>query len=77
MCQQVVTAVRELTQTYEGKVDMEVEACAPENKALMEEHMGDAKHGLMVYDGDGELQEVLPGHAFGKDEIVKLIEEKL
>ena len=37
--------------------------------------MGTSKHGMIIYDAKGELLHVEPGHLFGKDRIVELIEE--
>ena len=65
-----------LKEVYAGKVKLEV-VKANDAEELMQEHMGDSLHGLMAYDSSGKLAGVIPGHRFGKDEIVALIKDKL
>lgn len=62
----------ELEQEYEGRATFtivspeETVAAAAEIEAF---GFTDAKHGLVVFDGEGPAQVKLPGHMFGRTEI--------
>jgi len=72
--------VSELASEYEGKVEFTL--VTPEETALATtdlERFGftEAKHGLVALDPSGEPKATIPGHNFGKDEIVAAIEDVL
>jgi hypothetical protein len=64
--------VRELEQDYEGRATFTI--ISPEETAASAEDIEsfgftDLKHGLVVFDGEGEPRVKLPGHRFGRVEI--------
>lgn len=70
----------ELATEYEGKVKFEL-IPAEETLAAAEDiakfGFTDAKHGLVAFDSSGEAQVKIPGHSFGREEIVAAIEQVL
>ncbi len=64
--------MRELEQDYEGRATFTI-ISAEETAASADdiEAFGftDLKHGLVVFDGEGEPRVKLPGHMFGRAEI--------
>ena len=66
--------MRELEQDYEGRAIFTI-VSAEETAASFDdiEAFGfvDLKHGLVVFDADGEAKVKLPGHMFGRAEIEK------
>lgn len=69
----------ELKRVYEGRVEFEVrDVNSPEGQAATKAHGWEtARHGLVVIGADGEVAGVLPGHDFGKDEIMAEVEKQL
>ena len=70
----------ELATEYEGKVRFEL--VSPEETLAAGEDIAkfgftDAKHGLVAFDSSGEAQVKIPGHSFGREEIVAAIEQVL
>ncbi|MFT7669265.1 MAG: hypothetical protein ACI8X5_001965 [Planctomycetota bacterium] len=68
----VVAAVSELEIQYEGQATFTIisakETQGSQDK--IEEYGFTAlKHGLVVFDADGNVAATMPGHQFGKDEI--------
>ena len=70
----------ELAKEYEGKVQFEL-VSPQETQAAAEdlERFGftEASHGLVAFDASGEPQVMIPGHSFGREEIVGAIEKVL
>ena len=70
----------ELATEYEGKVRFEL--VGPEETLAAVEEMAefgftDAKHGLVAFDSQGEAKVKIPGHSFGREEIVSAIDQVL
>jgi hypothetical protein len=66
--------VRELEQEYEGRAIFTIVSAKDTAAAADDiEAFGftDLKHGLVVFDGDGEAKVKIPGHMFGRAEIEK------
>ena len=66
--------MRELEQEYEGRAIFTIVSAKDTAAAADDiEAFGftDLKHGLVVFDGDGEAKVKLPGHMFGRAEIEK------
>jgi len=64
--------VSELEQEYEGKATFTIvspEETAQSADALAEYGFTELKHGLVVFDGEGNATTKLPGHMFGREEI--------
>jgi hypothetical protein len=64
--------VRELEQDYEGRATFTI--ISPEETAASADDIEafgftDLKHGLVVFNGEGEPEVKLPGHMFGRAEI--------
>ena len=72
MCLKVSGAVRELEQDYEGQAIFRI-VSAEETAASFDEieafGFTDLRHGLVVFNGEGEPKVKLPGHMFGRAEI--------
>jgi len=71
----VVAAVRELEVEYEGQVRFVIvpaEETAVRGGELEDFELG--AHGLVAFDARGVPRAHLPGHAFGKPQIVEAIE---
>jgi len=71
--------VRGLETEYEGRVRFTV---VPQSEgklpAAVEEYgFGDARHGLVTFGPDGETVGTIPGHRYGRDEIVVKVGELL
>ena len=70
--------MRELEPEYEGRIDF-VLVSPDDTKArvneLEEYELG--SHGLVAFDAQGELRAHIPGHEFGREEIVVVIEKVL
>ena len=74
----VVAAVGELEQEYEGKVRFNVvsaEDTAELGHEIEEYELG--SHGLVAFSATGEVKAGIPGHQFGRKEIVDVIEQVL
>jgi hypothetical protein len=72
--------VRELEPEYEGRVRFVLIPAAETAQRSDEiEAFGftDKKHGLVVFASDGEARVKIPGHEFGKTEIVAAIDTVL
>lgn len=72
-----MAAVGELEHEYEGRIRFVV--ISPEETANRSEEIEafgftDLRHGLVGFDAAGRAQVKLPGHQFGRDEIVAAIE---
>jgi hypothetical protein len=76
MC--VAAAVSELEQDYGERVDF-VLVSPEETKQRSEELAGYGlgSHGLVAFAADGSVRARLPGHEFGRDEIVAATEAAL
>ena len=64
--------MRELEQDYEGQATFTI--ISPEETAASFDEIeafgfADLRHGLVVFDGEGEPRVKLPGHMFGRAEI--------
>jgi hypothetical protein len=70
MCAQVSAAVRELEPSYQGRVRLEVVEVT--TQAVKDEvaRYDVGSHGLVALDATGAVVGKIPGHAFGKDQIV-------
>ena len=66
--------MRELEQDYEGQAIFTI-VSAEETAASFDDieafGFADLRHGLVVFDGEGEAKVKLPGHMFGRAEIEK------
>ena len=64
--------MRELEQDYEGRATFTI-ISAEETAASADDieafGFADLKHGLVVFNGEGEPEVKLPGHMFGRAEI--------
>ena len=72
MCLKVSAAVSELEQEYEGQAKFVIispEETAQSADAIAEYGFTDLKHGLVVFDREGNATTKLPGHMFGRTEI--------
>ncbi|MAG64100.1 hypothetical protein CMO84_11325 [Candidatus Woesearchaeota archaeon] len=70
----------ELATEYEGKVKFELisaEETLAAGEDMAEFGFNDAKHGLVAFDSQGEAKVKLPGHNFGREEIVSAIDQVL
>ena len=70
----------ELATEYEGKVKFELipaEETLAAGEDIAKFAFTDAKHGLVAFDSNGEAQVKIPGHSFGREEIVVAIEQVL
>ena len=54
-----------------------LEAPLAETKAAWAEFGQEDNHGLIGFGPDGEIEVVLPGHEFGKDEVEAKLDELL
>ena len=74
----IVAAVSELEQEYGEQVDFVV-VSPEETKARKAEVTGYGlgSHGLVAFAADGSVRARLPGHEFGRDEIVAATEAAL
>lgn len=76
----VESAVGELAQEYEGRVEFNV---IPAEETMRRAEELDSygftalKHGLVGFDATGEVRVKLAGHDFGKDRIAAAVEEVL
>ena len=64
--------MRELEQEYEGQATFTI--ISPEETAASFDEIeafgfADLRHGLVVFDGEGEPRVKIPGHMFGRAEI--------
>ena len=67
--------MRELEKEYEGRVRFEIipaEETAVRADELEEYELG--SHGLVAFDSEGVVRAHIPGHTFGRAEIVAAIE---
>jgi hypothetical protein len=65
---------------YQGRIDFEIVPAAEtaRRRAEMESYgFADAKHGLVAFTRDGEPLVKIPGHNYGKEEIVAAIKKLL
>jgi hypothetical protein len=72
--------VRDLAQEYEGEVRftlISAEETATSGEALDAFGFTEARHGLVAFTADGEALVKMPGHNFGREEIVGAIREVL
>ncbi len=70
----------ELEPEYEGRVDfvlIPAEETAKRPQELEAFGFTDLKHGMVGFTSDGEALVKIPGHQFGRPEIVAAIEELL
>lgn len=68
----------ELATEYEGRVEFNViSAEETANRPEETERFGDSLHGLVAFGPDGEEVAMLPGHQYGKEEIVGVIDQVL
>ena len=72
--------MRELEQDYEGQATFRI--ISPEETAASFDDIqafgfADLRHGLVVFDAEGEPKVKLPGHMFGRAEIEKGLKEVL
>lgn len=58
------------------KVDIE-NATTPENREKMRTEFGFKTHGLVIYDGDGQVAKTLDGHFLKEPEIRQALQEVL
>ena len=66
--------MRELQTEYEGQVEFVIvpaEETATRAEEIASYELG--SHGLVVFDAEGEPRASLPGHSFGKSEILAAI----
>ena len=70
----VVAAVRELENDYSDVVDFSIVGPEITSTGIGERLFGDQMHGLLGVDTEGNGLVNLPGHRFGKDEIIDAIE---
>ena len=72
--------MRELEQDYEGQAIFTV-VSAKETAASFDDieafGFADLRHGLVVFDGEGDAKVKLPGHMFGRAEIEEGLKEVL
>jgi hypothetical protein len=72
-----VAAVSELEKEYEGRITFTIiDPAATESSGDVEVYELET-HGLVGFDSDGQKVNTIPGHQFGRDEIVVAIEELL
>ena len=75
-----MAAVSELAPEYEGRVEFVI-VSAEETKRRQDEIVAfgfaDQKHGLVAFSSEGEVVTTLPGHQFGKEEIVAVLQQVL
>lgn len=71
--------MRDLQKEYEGRVRFSIlSATSPEGRAATERNgWKDALHGLEALAPDGRVAGHLPGHDYGRERIVDLIEALL
>lgn len=62
---------------YEGKADLSVAKVQDLDEAFAQEQFPNNKHGLLIYDGGGELVGKIEGHSFGTAEIKAAIDGAL
>lgn len=62
----------ELQPEYEGRIEFTVIQTAGQEEASGVEQYDVGNHGLVVFDEQGEVVHTIPGHAFGKDELVEV-----
>ena len=70
----------ELESEYEGRIQfvlIDAEETAKRGDEIEEYGFTDLLHGLVGFTSDGTVVEKLPGHQFGKEEIVQVIETLL
>lgn len=69
----------ELAREYEGKVQFTVTPVVSAEGAAAKEtyDFGQAGHGLVCFDANGNVAEVIPGHDYGKGDIEFEIEQLL
>ncbi len=70
----VVAAVGELESEYSDRVEFTVVGAEITSAGIGERIFGDAQHGLLGIDTEGNAQVTIPGHRFGTDEIVDAID---
>jgi len=74
----VTAIVNGLEQEYGAEVTAEfLDATTPENKQKIQTEFGFKTHGLVIYDGDGELLQKLDGHLLKEPEIRGALQEIL
>jgi hypothetical protein len=64
--------VSELQPEYEGQIDFTVIQTAGQEEASGVEQYDVGNHGLVVFDEQGVVVHTIPGHAFGKDELLEV-----
>jgi len=75
----VVAAVRELEKekTYEGRIQFTIVPHTHEGFAAEVESFDIGNHGLVAFDGQGQVATKIAGHNFGKPQIVAAIQTLL
>ena len=70
---------KNLSEVYAGRVEFEVrDAFSDEGQAAAKTYeFGDLKHGMVGFEPDGAVAFKLPGHAYGRTEIVEKVEVML
>lgn len=76
----IVAAVGELEQEYGDRIDFVIvgaEETAQRGDEIEEFGFTDLKHGLVGFDREGEARTKMPGHQFGKPEILAVVQDLL
>jgi hypothetical protein len=70
---------KNLSEVYAGRVEFDVrEAFSDEGQVAAKTYgFGDLKHGMVGFEPDGTVAFKLPGHQFGRTEIVEKVEVML
>lgn len=63
--------------TYDGRADISVAKVQELDEAFAKEQFPNNKHGLLIYDGAGEVIGKLEGHQFGAAEVESAIDAAL
>ena len=74
-----MAAVGELETEYEGRINFKIISATSDAgvDATFKYDFENRRHGLVGLDKAGEAKVVMPGHSYGKADIVKKIEELL
>ena len=74
-----MVAVSELETEYEGRINFRIIAATSDEgvDATFKYDFKNRRHGLVGLTTAGEAKVIMPGHAYGKPDIVKNIEELL
>jgi len=73
MCNGIVAAVSELEREYEGKLRFSVLSMESPGAAEVAEKHELGSHGMVALSATGDELGTIPGHDFGREEIVELI----